>query len=281
VNPSRRSFLATVGAAALGALARPTGAIPLPSGAIDRVGVQLYTVRSAMQRDVAGTLASVAEIGYRAVEFAGYFDRSPAEIATLLRRHSLTAPSTHIGYDVLRSGWQRALDDAATIGHEYITIPWIAADERKTTDDWKRVAALFNEGAAQARAAGLRFAYHNHDFEFERMAGVVPFDVLLENTDPALVDFELDIYWIVRAGFDPLDYIARFPGRIRMTHLKDSDGPPDHRMTSVGSGIIDFPRVIAAANEAGASYHFVEHDQPADALASIRSSYAYLAGLNN
>jgi sugar phosphate isomerase/epimerase len=246
---------------------------------LERIGVQLYTVRTEMQRDVEATLARVAEIGYRDVEFAGYFDHTPAQIAALLQRHSLASPSTHIGLDQMRDDWERVLNDAAEIGHEYVTIPSVAPEDRGTVDDWKRVAALFNERAAQARAAGLRFAYHNHDFEFAGIDGIVPFDVLLADTDPALVDFELDIYWITRAGFDPLDYFTRFPGRFRMTHLKDSAGPPDHDMTDVGSGSIDFARIIAAANDAGVRHHFVEHDEPADPISSIRSSYQYLAGL--
>jgi sugar phosphate isomerase/epimerase len=179
----------------------------------------------------------------------------------------------------MRDDWARALDDAAAIGHRYVTIPWIGTDQRRTIDDWKRVAGLFNERAAQARAVDLRFAYHNHDFEFVRAGGTVPFDVLLAETEPDLVDFELDIYWITRAGFDPLDYLARHPGRFRMTHLKDSAGAPDHRMQDVGSGTIDFARIIAAANGAGARHHFVEHDQPSDPMAAIRASYEYLAGL--
>lgn len=279
---SRRSFLATLGTAAVGAAIRPvTGSAgAVTSRSIDSVGVQLYTVRTEMQRDLEGTLARVAAIGYREVEFAGYFDRSPAQIAAWLRSNSLASPSTHIAFDQLRGDWQRVLDHAAAIGHEYVTIPWIAPGDRGTMDDWKRVAALFNERAAQARATGLRFAYHNHDFEFVPIDSAVPFDALLAETDAALVDFQLDIYWIARAGFDPLDYFARFPGRFRMTHLKDWTGPPGDGMTEVGSGVIEFPRIIAAAAEAGVRHHFVEHDQPADPLSSIRASYTYLAGLN-
>jgi sugar phosphate isomerase/epimerase len=234
-----------------------------------------------MRRDLEGTLARVAAIGYREVEFAGYFDRTPTQIAALLQRNSLTAPSTHIGLDQMQGEWERVAAEAAEIGHTYVTVPWLAAEERKTIDDWKRTAAAFNEQARLARSAGLRFAYHNHDFEFARIDDIVPFDVLLAETDPDLVDFELDIYWITRAGFDALDYFARFPGRFTMTHLKDSGGAPAHEMMDVGSGTIDFARVIAAANAAGVRHHFVEHDQPADALSSIRSSYMYLSRINN
>jgi sugar phosphate isomerase/epimerase len=278
---SRRSFLATLGTAAIGAAIRPATAAAAMRRSMDRVGVQLYTVRTELQRDFEATLARVAAIGYRDVEFAGYFDRSPSRVAALLRSNSLASTSTHIPFDRLRGDWQRVLDDAAKIGHETVTIPWMAAGDLRTIDDWKRIAALFNERASQARAAGLRFAYHNHDFEFAAIDSAVPFDALLTETDPDLVDFELDIYWITRAGFDPLDYFARFPGRFSMTHLKDWTGPPENGMTDVGSGVIDFPRIIAAADAAGVRHHFVEHDQPADPMSSIRSSYAYLAGLKS
>ncbi|HSK18497.1 MAG TPA: sugar phosphate isomerase/epimerase [Longimicrobiales bacterium] len=281
MTPTRRSFLATLGTAAIGALIRPGCAPAATRARIERVGLQLYTVRTEMRRDLEGTLARVAEIGYREVEFAGYFDRTPAQIAALLERHSLAAPSTHIGLDQMQSDWERVAQDAAAIGHTYVTVPWLAAQERRTVDDWKRTAADFNEQARRARSAGLRFAYHNHDFEFTRIADVVPFDVLLAGTDPDLVDFELDIYWITRAGFDAVDYLVRFPGRFTMTHLKDSGGAPDHEMVDVGSGSIDFAHVIAAANASGVRHHFVEHDRPADALSSIRSSYAYLSDINN
>ena len=243
--------------------------------------MQLYTLRAEMRRDVAGTLARVAEIGYSDVEFAGYFDHSPAQIASLLRETGIRSPSAHVGFDQLRGDWQRVLDDAAAIGHEYVTIPWIPVDARRTMDDWKSVAALFNDRAALTHAAGLRFAYHNHDFEFVPIDSAVPFDILIGETDPGLVDFELDIFWITRAGFDPLDYLARYPGRFHMTHLKDWTGPSANGMTEVGSGVIEFPRIIAAADAAGVRHHFVEHDNPADPLSSVRASYAYLRSLNS
>ncbi|HEX6307134.1 MAG TPA: sugar phosphate isomerase/epimerase [Longimicrobiales bacterium] len=275
---SRRSFLATLGAAAIGTMVHPACAT-VRGSLLGRIGLQLYTVRNEMERDLEATLEQIAAIGYREVEFAGYFERSATQIAALLERLELTSPSTHIGYDQMRDDWSRTLDTALTIGHTYITIPWIAPEQRRTIADWERTAALFNERAATARARGLRFAYHNHDFEFAQTDGTVPFDLLLANTDPELVEFELDIYWITRAGFDPLRYFERYPGRFRLTHLKDSAGPPEHRMVDVGSGQIDFAGVIAAANAAGVRHHFVEHDQPAEPFASIRSSYQYLAAL--
>lgn len=243
--------------------------------------MQLYTLRSAMQHSVDAALARVAEIGYTDVEFAGYFGHTAAEIRALLDRHGLIAPSAHVGFDSLQTDWQRTLDDAIVIGHRYLTIPWLDAAHYATHDDVRRTAALFNERADQGRAAGIGFAYHNHDLVFTASGDFVPFDVLLSETDPDLVSFQADVYWMTRAGRDPVEYFTRYPGRFSMTHLKDSGGAPDHVMLDVGSGVIDFARLIAAADAAGVRHHFVEHDQPADPFASIRASRVHLSGLKH
>jgi sugar phosphate isomerase/epimerase len=130
-----------------------------------------------------------------------------------------------------------------------------------------------------ARKAGLRFAYHNHNFEFNRLGDQLPYEILLEETDPSLVEMEMDIYWVVRGGGDPLDLIKRHPGRFTMVHLKDSGGPPDHKMMDVGSGTIDFAGIFAHAREAGIEHAFVEHDEPPDEFASLKASYPLAARL--
>jgi sugar phosphate isomerase/epimerase len=281
VSSDRRTFIATLGALALGAVAcrpRGLGAATPAARPFERLGLQLYTVRTEMQRDVERTLSRVAEIGYREVEFAGYFGRTPQQVRALLAANRLTAPSTHIGYaEMVGANWQRTLDDAKSVGHEYVTIPWLAPAERRTLDSWQRVADALNRGGEAARAAGLRLAYHNHDFEFTPVDGQVPLDVLLTRTDRALVSFELDLYWMVRAGHAPLDYLARHPGRFSMLHVKDSAGAPAHTMVDVGSGTIDFRTILERAARAGARHAFVEHDQPKDAMASVRASYRNLA----
>jgi len=285
MHQDRRSFLALLGAAAAGCVAgKPETAADLmksatPPSSPHRIGVQLYTVRDAAAKDLPGTLARIAEIGYRDVEFAGYHGRTPAEIRDLLTRFNLGAPSSHIPVASLRGDWKKALDEAKTIGHEFVTIPWLGDGDTSSVDAWKRVAELFNRGGADAKAAGLRFAYHNHDFEFRRIGDVVPFDVLLAETDPALVSYEMDIYWLVKAGHDPMAYFTRYPNRFTMVQVKDSAGPPEHRMVDVGAGAIDFARVLPRAVASGVKHVFVEHDQPADAMASITASYQHLAKL--
>ena len=265
---------------------------------IDKVGLQLYTVRDAMKSDFAGTIAKVASTGYKEVEFAGYFDHSPADVRAIIDKNGLTAPSCHVGYDVVEKQWPETIAAAHTIGHSYIICPWVDEKIRTSPDGWKRVAEFFNKAGATSKAAGIQFGYHNHTFEFmpdANLGGKLPYDFLLENTDPKLVIMEMDLCWISVTGHDPVSYFSRFPGRFPLVHVKDvkqipkeTPGKKDefltsdfekHVMTEAGSGVIDWRRIFAHADEAGIKHFFVEHDQPADPFASIARSYKYLAGL--
>ena len=273
----RREFIGTMGAVAVGAVL-PACSPARSATRLSQIGVQLYTVRTLMEKDVERTLAGVAAAGYTEVEFAGYFKKTPAEIKAMLDRHGLVAPAVHSG-SIAPADWAKALEAANVIGHKFIVMPWIPVERRKTLDDWKQVAADFNRLAASAKAAGLQFAYHNHDFEFPLVEGKVPYDVLLADTDPNLVKLEIDLYWITKGGQDPLAYFARWPGRIPLVHVKDGKGPPQWAMTEVGSGAIDWKRIFAKSQQAGIQHYFVEHDQPADPIASITASCVYLKQL--
>lgn len=284
---SRRQFLATAPAAAMAAAAVPSALVAgCASDAPIRAaragpGLQLYTIRAEMARDVSAALARVAAIGFRDVEFAGYFDLPPERIPELLAGHGLAAPSAHVDFAELRSSWPRTLDVAARAGHSYVTVPWIDAGDRRTADDWRRIADLFNARGAEARDSGLRFAYHNHDFEFATVGDVVPLELLLERTDPDAVALQLDTYWAVKAGADVVDLLTRHAGRVVMTHLKDSAGAPGHRMVDVGAGTLDFAAILAASDAAGVQHHFIEHDEPTDAFASAAAGFSHIAGLQH
>ncbi len=276
----RRDFIWTVGAAALGIGLRPRAPSPYPLAPrrrLDRIGLQLYTVRDEMKKDVEATIARVAATGYTEVEFAGYFGRAPCDLRALLDHNGLSSPSSHIS--LAPDQWRAALDAAAVVGHRYVVLAWIPAEERHTLDDYKRWAERLNHAGTEAKAAGLQFAYHNHDFEFTPVEGKLPYDILLAETDPKLVQLEMDLYWITKGGQDPLAYFARWPGRFPMVHVKDSMGPPDNKMADVGAGKIDWKRIFAKEQQAGIKHFFVEHDQPADAFASIRASCEYLKRL--
>jgi len=239
-----------------------------------------------MKTDFEGTLTKVAAIGYREVEFAGYYNRTPAEVRGILDRHGLVSPAGHMAFEKLGPDWNAVLEDCHTIGHQYAVIAWIPAERRKTADDWRRIAASFNEAGEACKRAGLRFAYHNHEMEFAPVDGRVPFDLLLDGTDRALVDFEVDLFWITFGGGDPLAYFAKYPGRFPMVHVKDMapkprpDVPPDSVQRSVGKGTIDWKQIFAHSQQAGIKHYFVEHDNPADALASIGESFGYLKQLD-
>jgi sugar phosphate isomerase/epimerase len=275
----RRGFLSTVGG--MIASAALVGSDPFETlggaASVGPVGVQLYTVRDQMKKDVASTLARVARTGYKEVEFAGYFGHSPKAIRRALTQDGLTAPSAHVGFPVLGASWDKIIADALVVGHQYLVCPWI--DQKlRTVDGYKSAAELFNKAGEQAKKAGLKFGYHNHDFEFPPIDGQIPYDLLLANTDPSLVTMEMDVYWIRNGGKDPLDYFARYPGRFQMLHIKDMDSAG--KMVAVGKGVIDWKAVLGKRALAGTKHIFVEHDQPTDAFASIRDSYRYLRALN-
>lgn len=247
---------------------------------LGRIGIELYTVRREFAKDPEGTLARVAEIGYREVEFAEYPPGTPQEIRRMLDRHGLRAPASHVGLTELRTGWDAALERAGVIGQQYIVVAFVGQNERKNADDWKRIAASFNRAGATARKDGLSFCYHNHDFEFPPLDGVVPYDLLLGETDPKLVGLELDLYWISKAGKDPLDYFAKWPGRFPLVHVKDMDATPRRFFADVGKGTIDFRRIFRRARQAGIQHYFYEQDEtPGDPFDSARASYQYLRSL--
>lgn len=245
----------------------------------DRIGVQLYTVRDLLQQDFEGTLTQVARAGFKELEFAGYYGKSPEQVRELLDRLDVSAPSTHIGIDLLRQDLAGQLRAARTIGHQYVVVPYLVENQRPTdVAGWQRLAAELNRFGAAAREQGLRLAYHNHDFELTALpGGRTGLDVLLAETDPELVDFELDLYWTVFAGHDPLRLFAQYPGRFPLWHVKDMNAA--RQMVPVGQGTIPFAAIFARASQAGMRHFFVEHDNAAQtvgSLASIQAGYQHL-----
>jgi sugar phosphate isomerase/epimerase len=195
--------------------------------AIDRIGVGLFTVFGELRQDFDGTLARIREIGYREVEFAGYYGRTPEQVKAVLDRVGLTAPSTHIGLDLLRNDLETQLRFAQTLGHRYLTVPSLprAMSSGRTVEDWKRVAGEFNTLGRTLQQRGVKLAYHNHAGEFIDVGGgKKALDVFVAETDPALVSFEMDLGWARVAGIDPVEWFNRYPGRFTMWHVKDMKG---------------------------------------------------------
>lgn len=286
---TRRTFLGHLGAQAAAAGILKTMAF---AKSIDRLGMQLYTVRDLMAKDFEGTIAKVAALGYKEVEFAGYFDRKPPEVKAILARHGLTAPSTHADYASLAEDkLPRVIEDSRTIGHRFIVNPWIDEQMRKEPDVWKRIAATFNRAGEMTKKAGIQFAYHNHHFEFVPEKGTRPIETILRECDPNLVKIELDLCWTTVAGADPLTYFSRYPGRFPLVHVKGLKKVPDGEppvpfdkaipeITDVGNNdIINWKRIFAKSQQAGIQHYFVEHDAPPSPLDSLEKSAAYLRGL--
>lgn len=283
---TRRSFL---GAAALGAaaVAIPGAAESMVGTAESRIrpllspqpiGLQLYTVRDLMEKDVEGTLREVAAIGYKEVEFAGLFGKDAKKVADWLKKDGLASPSSHIPLDRLKGNLQAVVDECQTLGNSIVICPWLDAPMRKTGDDWRRISGDFNKIGESLQRVGLRFGYHNHDFEFTPLAGnEIGYDILLKECDPKLVKMEMDLFWITKGKHDPLAYFAKYPGRFPCVHVKDMAGAD--KIVNVGEGHIDWTKIFAKRREAGIEHFFVENDNPTSPLADIKVSYTYLSRL--
>ena len=287
----RRDFLKFLGATAAAGAFLPTDAFAaaadeLSAGAsLRKVGVQLYSVRGAMQKEgVEATLARIAGIGYREVEFAGYFGRSAAQIRDTLKSNGLTSPSVHVPLQQLTSpDFPTYVDNAAIIGHKWINLAWLAPPDRGSADKYNAHADVLLAAQKVASAAGLAVGYHNHEFEFDPLGSTNGstngYEILLDRTRGSGIQFEMDLYWMSVAGKDPVSYWTRFPGQFPMVHVKDSAGLPGNEMRPVGAGTIDWAALFAKRKLAGIKHFYVEHDNPPDPWASITTSMTYLKRL--
>ncbi len=281
---SRRVALRLLAAGVAGSalLPRLTSAgslLSAPNTRIERIGLQLYTVRSALAKDLEGTLAAVAAAGITELEFAGYYGKDAAWWKSTLARLKLTAPATHEALPATDDGWGLVFDRANAMGHAIVVVPSADTAYRGSLDNWKRLAERLNTGASRAKTAGLKFAYHNHDYEFTPVDGTTGFDILTSQTDPSVMQIELDLYWAVKAGHDPLAILARMPGRVICCHVKDAGPAPERQMRDVGAGTLDFKTILAKGRASGLQHWFIEHDNPTDPLASIRASAAAMKAL--
>ncbi|AMJ66140.1 sugar phosphate isomerase/epimerase family protein [Hymenobacter sp. PAMC 26628] len=287
---SRRNFLSSAALLSAGVLMSPS------VFAYNKryIGLQLYTVRDAMAKDPAGTLAQLAKIGYNSVEGATYtgtqmfYGMTPQAFAAVLKQSGLIMPSAHyrLGEEQMNGApvagtmlhdWDRAVDDAAAAGVKYMVCAYLSEAERGNLDHYKYVAEQLNKAGERCKKAGIQLCYHNHDFEFAAQDGKIPFDLLLNGTDKKLVKMELDLYWVNKAGHDPLALFKQHPGRFPLWHVKDMDRTPQKAFTEVGNGSIDFKKIFAHADEAGLQYFFVEQDTtPGSPFDSVTKSISYI-----
>ena len=257
------------------------------------IGLQLYTVRDAMAKDPKGTLARVAKIGYNSVEGATYtgdekfYGMTPSEFKKVLKNNDLVMYSSHyrLGEDKMNGqpmkgtmlyDWDKAIADAKEVGLKYMICAWLSPNERGTLDHYKKVADDLNVAGEKCKKAGIQLCYHNHNFEFIAQEGKLPYDILMA-TDKDLVKMEMDIYWIKKAGQDPIALFKKHPGRYPLWHVKDMDKTPEQNFTEVGNGTINFKEIFKYKNLAGMKYFFVEQDMtPGDPFVSIAESIEYI-----
>ncbi len=280
---TRRSFIRIAGAASVGSLVLPQiacksdGAAVVKKGAdaakvamdmakpsLDAFGIQLYTLRDVIPADPKGTLKKVADMGFNQIEgYDGaqgmFWDMGHKNFKTYINDLGLDMVSSHCN---IRENFEEKAGQAAEIGMKYLICPYIGP--QKSMDDWKKVTDRFNECGAICKKEGIRFAYHNHAYSFEAFSGQIPHDFIMDNTDPDTVDHEMDIYWVVTGGADPIEYLKKYPNRFRLCHVKDrmKDAGDERAATcTLGTGIIDFPSILKVAQENGMQYYIMEQER--------------------
>ncbi len=285
----RRTFIQQVALASASGLVLPS-VYSCQAGATGRpIGIQLYTLKDVILKDVKGTLKKVADIGFKELEMYSYGNGKAlglpyADLVKMANDSGLTIASGH--YDTgglfpdkkgtLTNNWEQAVDDAVKAGQEYMVIAWLHPDERKSLDDYKRLAEMMNKANELCKQAGVKLGYHNHEFEFIKLDDQVPYDVLVNELDPTVI-LELDMYWTTFADVNTLELFKKHAGRIHLWHVKDMDKQDRKRQTDVGSGSIDYKPVFAAAQQSGMKHFFLEQEYfSIDHFAAIEKGYRYL-----
>lgn len=233
-----------------------------------RLSLQLFTIRDAMAADMAGTLAAVHDMGLEYVELAGYYDKSAADFAAILQQHGLKVSGSHVGLDALEDHFQTVVDDAKTLGNEWVIVPWVAPERR----NWVGLAKSLNEFGERLATRGLKLAYHNHDFEFGPDQGMRQ---LVAHTD-SHVSFQIDLGWVQFAGEDPADFLREVRGRAPLVHLKDMAPDLSNPHVVAGDGAVNWSSVLEACDETGVQFGAIEMDLPPhDPIADVRTCVQY------
>ncbi len=317
---NRREFIKTSGALTAGMLTASSpliGAISNTSG-INPIGLQAWSIAKFLQQDFKGNLKLLSQIGYKQLELfgpypfssqmdndrfkaispmigfsqSGYFNHDPKEFKKILADNGITTTAMHVGLDTLRNKLGETAEAAHILGQQYAGIASIPDEERSTLDDYKRMADEFNVIGEKAKKLGIRFYYHNHGYGLQEIDGKVPFDLILERTDPALVFFEMDIFWHTAGGADPIKYLDRYAGRFKLMHVKDmtklvrfsGDGGNAQQwidlfpyITDVGSGVLDLKTILSHARKSGVDHFIIENDVITDPKQSLQKAFTYMS----
>lgn len=287
---------------------------------LNKIGIQLFSLPKALEADFGGGIHMLSEIGYREIEMygpfsfsapsaierwvaitsaigfsgSGYFGRTAAEVKKIMDDNKLTVPSIHTDFETLRTRMNQLGEAAQTIGFKYVVLPALPEENRKTLDDYKKTIDIFNQVGEQAAKAGLRFAYHNHGYGLQELEGKIPVQMIIENTDPKKVFLEMDLFWTVAGGVDPIAFLQKYPGRYKMMHVKNmkqkvrfsGDGSDSRQwielfpqMSTVGEGVLDIKGIIQAAKKSGMEHFFVEQDMVQSPEVALKKSFDYMKSL--
>lgn len=323
---SRRKFIQSSGlltGALLTATAFENNAAGLLTGAnaaIPNVGLQVWSIAKYLEKDLEGYLKQLSSIGYKELELygpypfstdrdkkswsatvsmlqftqSGYFNRTIKEFKAILNNYGLRTPAMHVGLDTLRNKLEATAEAAHVLGQEYAGIAYIPDEDRRTPDAYKRMADEFNSIGKKAKALGIKFYYHNHGYGLKPVDGQVPFEIILKNTDPDLVFFEMDIFWTAAGGADPVAYLDQYPGRYKLMHVKDmrervqfngDGGDPAQwvelfpQIVDAGKGVLDIKTIVDHARKSGLQHFIVENDAIVNPTESLTQGYKYLSSL--
>jgi len=287
---------------------------------LEKIGIQFFSLPKLLEKDLSGTLAMLSKMGYKEVELygpytfsaasaqqrwdavtpslgfkgSGYFGHTGAEMKSMLQSNGLTAPSMHTDLDTLQTGMDKLAEAARFLGAEYVILPSIPDEKRKTLDDYKKMADAFNKIGEAAKKAGVKFAYHNHGYGLKEMNGQIPLKLILDGTDPSFVFFEMDLYWTTAGGADPIALLEDYKTRYHLMHVKDmskkvqfsGDGGDSKQwielfpyITTAGNGVLDLKAILTKAKETGVKHFIVEQDMVAEPEVALKKSYDYLASL--
>lgn len=318
---NRRKFIKTSSLTAAGTMLTASSLITaLKKTSNKKIGLQLWSIAKNLEKDFMSTIQMVSQIGYKEIELfgpypfssekdktswnaitkmlgfsqSGYFNHSVKQFKEILNEKGLSTPCMHVGLDTLRNKLNETAEAAHILGQQYAGIAAIPEEERRTLDDYKRISDEFNVIGEKAKALGIRFYYHNHGYGLKEMEGKIPFDIILERTDPSLVYLEMDIFWTTAGGADPIKYLDDNPGRYKLMHVKDmkklvhfsGDGGNPQQwielfpyITDAGSGVLDLKSILSHAQKSGVEHFIIENDVITNPKESLEKAYTYLSSL--